>query len=88
MTQVQIPLETEPQPAKSHPKAWKWYHYFGYNIDHKVIGIQYLVTAFFFYLLGGLMAMGLRAELYTPDPDVLEPEIYNCLLYTSDAADE
>ena len=80
MTQVQIPLDTEPQPAKSHPKAWKWYHYFGYNIDHKVIGIQYLVTAFFFYLLGGLMAMGLRAELYTPDPDVLEPEIYNAFL--------
>merc|ERR1711872_488951 len=44
------------------------------------MGIQYLVTAFFFYLLGGLMAMGLRAELYTPDPDVLEPEIYNAFL--------
>ncbi len=35
----------------SHPKAWKWYHYFTFNTDHKVIGIQYLVTAFLFIWL-------------------------------------
>jgi len=84
MTQAQVPLDdpalvAEHGHAQVH-KAWKWYHYFGYNIDHKVIGIQYLVTAFVFYLIGGLMAVGMRMELATPDPDFVDPSLYNALL--------
>ncbi|MBE7383147.1 MAG: cytochrome c oxidase subunit I [Leptolyngbya sp. SIO1E4] len=63
-----------------HPDKWKWYHYFTFNVDHKVIGIQYLVTAFFFYLVGGLMALAMRAELATPDSDLLNPNFYNALM--------
>ncbi|AFZ01049.1 cytochrome c oxidase subunit I [Calothrix sp. PCC 6303] len=63
-----------------HPKAWKWYHYFTFNIDHKVIGIQYLVTSFLFYLIGGLMAVVMRLELATPDSDVLDPNLYNAFM--------
>jgi len=78
MAQAQIPVEATSQ--HSHPDKWKWYHYFMYNIDHKVIGIQYLVTAFFFYLIAGLMAMAIRVELYTPDADFLDPTVYNSFL--------
>jgi len=63
-----------------HPEKWKWYHYFTFNIDHKVIGIQYLVTAFFFYLVGGAMALVMRSELATPDADLIDPNLYNALL--------
>jgi cytochrome c oxidase subunit 1 len=42
-----------------------------------VIGIQYLVTTFVFYLLGGALASVMRLELATPDPDVLDPAVYN-----------
>ncbi len=63
-----------------HPPAWKWYHYFTFNTDHKVIGIQYLVTAFIFYLIGGLMAVAMRMELATPDADLVEPNFYNALM--------
>lgn len=81
MTQTAIPeIENKPVPESTHPQAWKWYQYFTYNTDHKVIGIQYLVTSFFFYLIGGLMAVAMRAELYTPDSDVLSPELYNAFL--------
>jgi cytochrome c oxidase subunit 1 len=84
METEQISLETTPTvPATSsshHPQAWKWYQYFTFNTDHKVIGIQYLVTAFMFYLIGGLMAIAVRAELYTPDPDVLDPSLYNAFM--------
>ncbi|MBF2005449.1 MAG: cytochrome c oxidase subunit I [Chlorogloeopsis fritschii C42_A2020_084] len=66
--------------ATHHPQAWKWYHYFTFNVDHKVIGIQYLVTAFLFYLIGGLMAVAMRAELATPDADLLEPNLYNAFM--------
>ncbi len=61
-----------------HPTGyWAWWQYFTFNIDHKVIGIQYLVTAFFFYLVGGAMAALVRAELATPEPDILDPVVYN-----------
>jgi cytochrome c oxidase subunit 1 len=63
-----------------HHQAWKWYHYFTFNVDHKVIGIQYLVTAFVFYLIGGLMAIAMRAELATPDADLLDPNLYNAFM--------
>lgn len=54
-----------------------WWEYFTFSIDHKVIGIQYLVTTFAFYLLGGALASLVRAELATPDSDLLPPEWYN-----------
>lgn len=53
--------------------------FFGFSTDHKVIGIQYLVTSFIFYLIGGLMAGIVRTELATPDPDLVAPEMYNSL---------
>lgn len=43
-----------------------WWRYFTFNKDHKVIGVQYLTTAFAFFLLGGVLAMLIRAELLTP----------------------
>jgi cytochrome c oxidase subunit 1 len=55
----------------------KWQDYFTFNTDHKVIGIQYLVTAFFFYFIGGTLAEIVRTELITPDPDFVSPEVYN-----------
>ncbi len=84
MAQTQIPLNTPPETKvadhSSHPTAWKWYDYFTFNVDHKVIGIQYLVIAFVFYLIGGLMAMALRTELLTPDSDFLDPNLYNAFM--------
>ncbi|MGG6294192.1 cytochrome c oxidase subunit I [Leptolyngbya sp. AN02str] len=80
MAQAQIPLETGVETHSSLHRPWRWYEYFTYNIDHKVIGIQYLVTAFVFYLIGGLMAVGMRTELATPDPDFVSPELYNALM--------
>ncbi|WOD41819.1 cytochrome c oxidase subunit I [Nodosilinea sp. E11] len=71
---------TEVQGGHKHPDKWKWYDYFTFNVDHKVIGIQYLVTSFLFYLVGGFMAVLMRTELATPDSDFLSPELYNAFL--------
>ncbi|QEQ00478.1 cytochrome c oxidase subunit I [Thermosynechococcus sp. CL-1] len=79
MAQAQLPLDT-PLSLPEHPKAWKWYDYFTFNVDHKVIGIQYLVTAFIFYLIGGLMAVAMRTELATADSDFLNPNLYNAFM--------
>ncbi|MGQ9869673.1 cytochrome c oxidase subunit I [Leptodesmis sp.] len=45
-----------------------------------VIGIQYLVTSYFFYLVGGLLAEAVRTELATPEVDFVSRELYNGLL--------
>ncbi|NJL84125.1 MAG: cytochrome c oxidase subunit I [Chloroflexaceae bacterium] len=83
MTQTQLPGQAAAPvtaPETAPPKAWKWYDYFTFNTDHKVIGIQYLVTSFIFYLIGGLMAVAMRAELYSADADLLDPNLYNAFL--------
>ncbi|EFH85904.1 cytochrome c oxidase subunit I [Ktedonobacter racemifer] len=45
--------------------------------DHKEIGIMYIVTAFFFFLIGGVEALFIRAQLAVPNGKVLSPEEYN-----------
>ncbi|WAP56062.1 aa3-type cytochrome oxidase subunit I [Streptomyces sp. S465] len=45
--------------------------------DHKKIGHLYLVTAFGFFLIAGLLAMVMRAELARPGLQLISPEQYN-----------
>ena len=40
-----------------------WQRYFSFSLDHKVIGVQYLVTFMILFLLAGLLAMLIRVEL-------------------------
>lgn len=54
-----------------------WRRYFTWNTDHKVIGIQYFVTTFFFFLVGGLIAMMIRTELIQPGLDLANGTIFN-----------
>ncbi|MBW4682077.1 MAG: cytochrome c oxidase subunit I [Microcoleus vaginatus WJT46-NPBG5] len=77
--QVQL-QESANLPARGpEPAHRKWQDYFTFNGDHKVIGIQYLVTTFIFYLIGGMLATAVRTELATPDADFVSPELYNSL---------
>src|SRR6185437_12451410 len=45
--------------------------------DHKKIGILYLLTSLFFFLVGGLEAMLLRIQLTRANLQILSPELYN-----------
>ena len=69
---------TIPEDHSGHG-ATSWKDYFRVNTDHKVIGIQYIVTTFFFFILGGLMAMVIRAELAQPGTQFVDPNTYNGL---------
>lgn len=57
-------------PLFGSPSAWveplDWRRYFELSTDHKVIGIQYLVSASGTFLIAGLIAMGIRYELMQP----------------------
>src|SRR5688500_16190027 len=69
---------TRPEDHSGHG-ATGWRDYFRVNTDHKVIGIQYVVTSFFFMLIGGLLAMLVRAELAAPGSQFVDPNAYNGL---------
>ncbi|WP_427161610.1 cytochrome c oxidase subunit I [Aliinostoc sp. HNIBRCY26] len=56
-----------------------WRQYFKFNTDHKAIAVQYMVTAFIFFLVGGLLAMLIRAELITPALNMVDRPLYNGL---------
>ena len=49
------------------------------STDHKVIAYLYFITSFFFFLVGGVMALIMRAELAEPGLQFVSLEQYNQL---------
>jgi cytochrome c oxidase subunit I len=70
-----------PTRADDHSShgAHSWRDYFRVNTDHKVIGVQYVVTSFFFLLVGGMIAMLMRVELAQPGAQFVDTNTYNGL---------
>jgi cytochrome c oxidase subunit 1 len=49
------------------------------TVDHKRIGILYMVTGLFFFVIGGFEAMLMRLQLAVPNNTLLHPDTYNML---------
>lgn len=47
------------------------------TVNHTDLGRMFLITAIFFFAVGGILAMLIRAQLATPDSAFAGPEIYN-----------
>ena len=83
MTAVAPRLDDYVQPTRPEPsgngkpgsKAWMMLT----TTDHKQLGIMYIIMSFGFFFLGGLMALLIRAELFTPGLQFLSNEQYNQL---------
>ncbi|WP_424811368.1 cytochrome c oxidase subunit I [Roseococcus sp. YIM B11640] len=56
------------------PPGWRG---FFTTVDHKIIGRRYIVTAFIFLLLGGILGLAMRWQLARPEARVLDPDLYN-----------
>jgi cytochrome c oxidase subunit 1 len=50
--------------------------YFRYSLDHKVVGIQYLVGMLIYFCTAGLFAMAIRTELLSPVHHVFSSQVY------------
>jgi cytochrome c oxidase subunit 1 len=50
--------------------------YFRYSLDHKVVGLQYLVGMIIYFCTAGLFAMGIRTELLSPTHHVFTSQVY------------
>ena len=66
--------ENMKQNYLNHPKGiMSWL----LTLDHKRIGLMYLVSGILFFFLGGLLALVMRFELAAPGNDIISNEIYN-----------
>jgi cytochrome c oxidase subunit I+III len=46
-------------------------------VNHSVIGLRFMATAFVFFSIGGVLGMLTRVQLATPDAAFMDPETYN-----------
>jgi cytochrome c oxidase subunit I len=72
------PIISRPSPARLAVKGSRLSNVLR-TTDHKTIGLMYLTASFLFFIVGGLMAMLMRAELARPGLQFLSPEQYNQL---------
>ncbi len=52
------------------------------DVDHKAIGRRYIVTAFTFFALGGVLALIMRLQLSRPDNNLVGPDLYDQIFTT------
>jgi len=67
-------LDTSPSRGAT---LLEWLHSWVVTVDHKKLGILYIVYALFFLLVAGGEAMAMRIQLAFPDNHFLSPELFN-----------
>ncbi|WP_433413503.1 aa3-type cytochrome oxidase subunit I [Microtetraspora malaysiensis] len=75
MTAIHQPAALAARPYTKGSVVAKWLS----TTDHKVIGNLYLITSFVFFLIGGVMALVMRAELAQPGLQFVTNEQFNQL---------
>jgi cytochrome c oxidase subunit 1 len=65
--------QSEPSYLSDPPGLKSWL----LSLDHKRIGIMYLVNILVWFLLGGLAALVVRLELFQPGADMMGGDTYN-----------
>ncbi len=79
-TQESTPEEREapPEEHKNYLNAKKGIASWLFTVDHKRIGLMYLVAIMTFFIVAGILAMVIRAELMTPGPTLIKnSDTYN-----------
>ncbi len=59
--------------SEAYGGIWSWLS----TVDHKKIGIMYGLSAFVFFLMGGIEALFIRLQLARPNSQLLDPDQYN-----------
>ncbi|MGG4032345.1 cbb3-type cytochrome c oxidase subunit I [Paenibacillus cisolokensis] len=64
-------------------RKWRWlWREWLTTVDHKKIGIMYILSAFLMLFRGGVDALLMRAQLAVPEFDFLTPDHYNQIFTT------
>jgi cytochrome c oxidase subunit 1 len=72
--------ESTPEHHELQTDGPGWARYFGFSLDHKVIGIQYGVTSLIMFSIAGLFALIFRTELVQTGMQFLTPDFYNTFM--------
>ncbi|HYV51486.1 MAG TPA: cbb3-type cytochrome c oxidase subunit I, partial [Dongiaceae bacterium] len=70
-------LDAQRPVSPSYLDAAHGWKSWAYTLDHKRIGIMYLISVSLALLVGGLFAMLIRIELFTPGKTIMTAETYN-----------
>ena len=68
------------RPGQERGTATGWIQDLVYTVDHKKLGMLYVGTGLFFFVLAGIMALLIRAQLAFPNGRVLSPQEFNALI--------
>jgi cytochrome c oxidase subunit 1 len=80
MTAVEPQVIVRFDPAKRRQSRGRTVVKWVTTTDHKVIGNLYFITSFSFFMIGGLLALLIRTELFAPGLQVVDnPQQYNQL---------
>src|ERR1035438_7905009 len=80
MTTVKPSVAVRFEPAARRRSRGQTVVKWATTTDHKVIGNLYFITSFAFFMVGGLLALIMRAELFAPGLQIVDnPEQYNQL---------
>jgi cytochrome c oxidase subunit I+III len=85
-TSEDSPVETKPVETRASLQdvwrlaegPWRWFT----EVNYMVIARRVIVTAFVFFLLGGLEALLMRLQLARPDSKLIGPDLYNQIFTT------
>ena len=67
------PPESGPNYLNAERGLWSWLT----TVDHKRIGVLYIISILFMFFLGGMAAIILRLELLTPERTIMSADTYN-----------
>jgi cytochrome c oxidase subunit I len=73
MAVLDHPAENVSPPVAQRAPSWAT------TLDHKQIGILYIITSLIFMAVGGLEALIIRAQLWVPDSHLVGPDMFNQL---------
>ena len=76
LAEISVP-ETASEHHRSYLTAEKGWRSWVFTLDHKRIGVMYLIGILTSFLLGGIMAMLVRTELLTPGRTIMSADSYN-----------
>jgi cytochrome c oxidase subunit 1 len=72
-----VPHAALPDEQHAMPHGWRrWL----YATNHKDVGTMYLLFSLTMLMLGGIFALLIRAELFQPGLQIIQPETYNQLV--------
>src|SRR4029078_4051822 len=78
MATTVVSASTSPRARTAYDEKnglWSWLA----TVDHKRIGVLYLFTALTFFIIGGIEAVIIRAQLQGPNGHLVSAEVYNQL---------